>query len=437
MGCDARSLMSQTSIMGSGSTHSKGKMGHAFELTILACVILISAAACSLSCTAASVGAALEETHNGFKTSGPIGIKGERGTVIDHLKISSGTGDCVTILDSTNITVKNSAIGPCLGSGIRIAGGTAINIYDNYIHPEAPLSPCCDKSDGVFATRTTNLTIQGNVIAYGETNIEVGSVTTVKVIGNFLLNPRNTLTGSRGQNFQSWNESRDILVENNYALASADTRLYKFPENQEDSINFGKTDGVVARNNYISGGHSRSGCGLLADIRANNVKFLSNILVNTGQCGIGIGDGINQLVEGNRVVNRTPVSGGGNTAIYVWKQYAPPCGPVTVVNNIATQIKMNGTESSFWDGGGCGSVRLSNNIWGAKAASRLMPVHRRLPPPPIPPQPYTSAVPSPFTNRASFEGSNDRSLVRQGLLPRLEKVVNTHLTPDPAFQKNN
>jgi len=416
----------------------KGTASHAFGSKVLvgALLVLTVAAAYALLGIAGQDGTPAKAKHNPSNGSGAIVIKGKQGTVIDHLKISSSTGDCVTILDSAIVTVKNSEIGPCLGSGIRIAGGAAINIYDNYIHPEAPLSPCCDKSDGIFATGTTNLTIRGNVIAYGETNIEVGNVTTVKVIGNFLLNPRNTLTGSRGQNFQSWNESRDILVENNYALASVDTRLYKFPENQEDSMNFGETDGVIARNNYISGGHSHSGCGLLADIRANNVKFLNNILVNTGQCGIGIGDGINQIVEGNRVVNRTPVRGGGNTAIYVWKQYAPPCGPVTVVNNIATQIKMNGAESSFWDGGGCGSVRLSNNIWGAKAASQLTPVHKRLPPPPIPPQPYIFPASSPFTNRASFEGSSNGSLVRQGLFPRLENVVNAFCPSALAFQKN-
>jgi Right handed beta helix region len=361
---------------------------------------------------------------NGLKMSGPLLLKGERGIVIDHLKISSSTGDCVTIQDSSNITVKNSDIGPCLGSGIRITGGNATKIFDNYIHPEAPLSPCCDKSDGIFATGTSGLVIQGNVIAYGETNVEVGKATAVRLIGNFLLNPRNTLTGSRGQNFQSWNGSRDIAVENNYALASTDTRIYNFPEHQEDSVNFGKTDGVLARNNYISGGHSSSGCGLMADSGANNVRFIGNILVNTGQCGIGIADGINQVVEANRVANRTPVKGGGNTAIYVWKQYAPPCGAVTVRDNIATQLKPDGSESSFWNGGGCGSVRLSNNIWGSQAAMLLLPVEEQLPVPPVPPKPYELPAPSPYTQlRSSADYSAARFL--QCVLPGLQTLVNT------------
>ncbi|HUZ48096.1 MAG TPA: right-handed parallel beta-helix repeat-containing protein [Terriglobia bacterium] len=397
----------------------KGTAGQTFRSKLLTGVLLelTLGVACAFYGIATPNNPPANQAHQPSSRSGPIVIKGEKGTVINHLQISSATGDCVTIEDSTDITIKNSEIGPCLGSGIRISGGSGINIYDNYIHPEAPLSACCDRSDGIFATSTTNLTIQGNVIAYGETNIEVGKAATVKVIGNFLLNPRNTLTGSRGQNFQSWNGSRDVLVENNYALASLDTDIYKFPENQEDSINFGETEGVIARNNYISGGHSRSGCGLMADIGANNVTFQGNVLVNTGQCGIGIADGTNQVVKGNRVINRTPVNGGGNTAIYVWKQYAPPCGPVTVTDNIATQIKVNGTESSFWNGGGCGSVRLQNNVWGSRAVRLLTPIQKRLPAPLIPPQPYRYSIPSPFSSQAGLEGSNAWSRLRRGPIP--------------------
>lgn len=425
--------------MGKEHTHLKVRTNRVFRSTILAFAlpILVVAVANTVWRTVAQAGTTAEKRHSELKISGPIVLKGKHGTVIDHLKISSRTGDCVTIADSSDITVKDSQIGPCLGSGIRITGGTAINVYDNYIHPEAPLSPCCDKSDGIYATGTTHLTIQGNVIAYGETNIEVGNVIAVKVIGNFLFNPRNTLTRSRGQNFQSWNHSRDILVENNYALASIDTKLYKFPENQEDSINFGETDGVMARDNYISGGHSPSGCGLLADFRANNVKFLRNVLVNTGQCGIGISDGTNQVVEGNLIVNRTPVHGGGNTAIYVWKQYKPPCGPVTVANNIATEIKLNGKESSFWNGGGCGAVRISNNIWGSQATSMLSALHNRLTPPSIPPQPHSLPAPSPFTNRAAAGGPAAENLLQRGLFPHSAEVVHGNSGQNLPSSTNN
>lgn len=410
----------------------KGSAQRAFRPKFPAVILILSALAIGYAFYGFAVCGSppAAQNHTPRTTSGPIVIQGKNGTVLDHLRISSAKGDCVTIQNSANITVKNSEIGPCAGSGIRISGGSGINIYDNYIHPDAPVSACCDKSDGIFAASTTGLTIQGNVIAYGEANIEVQNAATVKVIGNFLLNPRNTLTGSRGQNFQSWNGSRDILVANNYALASRDTDLYKFAENQEDSINFGETDGVIARNNYISGGHSRSGCGLIADAGANHVRFLNNILVNTGQCGIGIADGIDQVVQGNRIINRTPIQGGGNTAIYVWKQYAPPCGPVTISQNIATQIKANGTESSFWNGGGCGDVRLSGNVWGARAAKLLTPVQQRLPVPLIPPEPHRASAPSPFSNRTRSPGSGLSSVAR----PEVVSKFRNQGVPSPAVR---
>ena len=212
---------------------------------------------------------------------------------------------------------------------------------------------------------------------------------------------------SRGQNFQSWNYSRDVLVENNYTLASRDTSRYRLAANQEDSINFGLTDRIIARGNYIVGGQSPSGCGLIADEGANYAQFLNNVLIDTGQCGIGISDGFNHIVDGNRIINSNPVRDGGNTAIYVWKvePLSPPCSGVKVSNNIASQLKPDGTESGFWDGGGCDPVTLWNNVFDSAARAELMPVARKLAPPLIPPQPYTCPAPSPYTNRAGCNSS--------------------------------
>ncbi|HUZ48097.1 MAG TPA: IPT/TIG domain-containing protein [Terriglobia bacterium] len=332
-----------------------------------------------------------------LKSSGPISLNGQSNVTITGLHITSTSGNCVTLTNSSNITIEQSEIGPCAGDGIRISGGSSINIYDNYIHPDAPLHPCCDVADGVYANGTGGLTLWGNVIAYGEANIEVQNINTVKVIGNFLLNPRNTSNGSRGQNFQAYYNSSNVTVENNYALSSEDTTLYKYAANQEDSINFGQTTNIMVDNNYVEGGQSPSGCGIIADDAANSATFSSNILVNTGQCGIGIADGTNQVVSGNQVINKTPVSGAGNTAIYVWKQYSSACGPVSVDNNIAAEVKSDGSISSYWDGGGCGTPSLSNNTWGSTAVTDLTPPP---PPPAIPPQPYACPAPSPYTTQS-------------------------------------
>jgi hypothetical protein len=394
-----------------------------------------NAATASVAVTAHSNGGSA-----GLTPSGPITASGQTGVVVQGLHITNPNGDCVTITDSTNITIRQSEIGPCRGNGIVINNGNTINIFDNYIHPEGTLAGCCDVTDGIFANGTRSLTVQGNVIAYGESNIEAQNQTNITILGNFFLNPRNS--GDRGQNIQVFYGSSSVLVENNYTLASVDTSRYKFAESQEDSINFGAsttgdfTSGIIARNNYITGGHSASGCGLIAETGANGAQFLSNTLVDTGQCGIGIADGKNHVVDSNKVLNSTPVSGGGNTAIYVWKVNSsdPACGPVQISNNIASATAFDSSANSFWNGGGCKPVRMTNNTFDAAAQQALSPGKVKLPPPSVPPQPNSCVIASPFTNNVSLpacssggrrrhHAANNKSRQRNRFHPAISKPI--------------
>lgn len=362
-----------------------------------------------LTCLAISVFLLLSTSSvAGLTPSDPIVISGQNGTTIQGLKITSTTGDCVKIVNSTNITIQNSEIGPCGGgttaNGINISGGSGIAVYDSYIHPETLSGSCCDSHDGIFIhDGAKSVTIQGNVIAYGESNIEAQGISGITVVGNFLLNPRGPLP--RGQNFQCWNGCASATISNNYTLSSTDTTKYLYPENQEDSLNFGYTNGAVVQGNFITGGHSPSGCGLIADDSANSMQFKGNMLLNSGQCGIGIADGTNQIVDNNKVYNTNSIAGAGNTAIYVWKQYAAACGPTTLSNNVADEIKPDGTHSGFWDGGGC-STSLTNNTFGQAADAMLTPVSTVFAAPSIPPQPRNCVVASPYTTKsgASCDG---------------------------------
>jgi regulation of enolase protein 1 (concanavalin A-like superfamily) len=342
--------------------------------------------------------------------SGPLRIDGQSGTVFENLHITSTTGACVTISNSSGVTIRNSEIGPCGGNGVVISGGSGIKVLDNYIHPEFTAKICCDSGDGVYTPGTTDLLVQGNVIAYGESNIEILNTHSASVIGNFVVNPRN-YGGARGTNIQAW-DSDSITIRNNYAYASSSTSLLLFADDQSDSINLGNVSGAVVSNNYVFGGSWASGCGIIADSGANNIQFLSNTLVDPGACGIGIADGTNQVVDSNQILNSTPVLGGGNTAIYVWKvnSYDPPCGPVQVTNNIASELKPDMvTESGFWNGGGCGPVTVSGNIFDSAARARLSPVSAKLAAPQIPPLPSACVVASPFSNQTSFPGCNGQT----------------------------
>jgi hypothetical protein len=351
-------------------------------------------------------------TSSALSPSGPIVIKGQDGTVIEGLKITSATGDCVQIINSSNITVQNSEIGPCAGNAVKISGGNGIRIFDSYIHPETLSPKCCDHNDGIIAMGPSNLLIQGNVIAYGESNIEVQGANIVTIVGNLLLNPRDELggTGPRGANFQCWSQTptspgcTNVTVENNYALSSLDTISYLYPEATEDSISFGHTDGIVVQSNFITGGHSRFGCGLNADKGANSARFLNNRLLDTGQCGIAVNDGTNQLVDYNKILNRTPVAGSGNSAISVWNFYSTNgnCGPVTVSNNIAIAFKPDGRQSGFWKGLGCDPLTLTNNVLGQSSVNLLTPVDQVFLPPLIPPQPKNCVVTSPYSTQIGW-----------------------------------
>jgi hypothetical protein len=118
------------------------------------------------------------------------------------------------------------------------------------------------------------------VIAYGEANVAgVGfaggfGVSGMTVTGNFLLNPLGGSPDSRGQDvLATFVMGKVNVVQNNYALSSTNTTKYKFAENQEDSINFENGTGLTVTNNYVTGGHSASGCGIIADVGGNGAQF--------------------------------------------------------------------------------------------------------------------------------------------------------------------
>jgi hypothetical protein len=348
-----------------------------------------------------------------MQLSGPVVITNQNGTVIQGLRITSTTGDCVQITDSTNITIEDSDIGPCSGGvadsdGIKISSSNGVYVYDNYIHPEALSPGCCDHEDGVFVQQTIdgpveNITVQGNVIAYGETNIEMITVNTASVIGNFLLNPRGPYP--RGSQFQCGTNCTNITVKNNYTLNSTDTTTYLYAGNQYDSINFGAVDPFVAQGNYVTGGQTASGCGLIADQGANNGQFLNNLVLNSGQCGIGIANG-SHTVDGNKVYNTTPVVGGGNVGIYIGNP-TNSCGPVTVSNNISDEIESDGTHNGYNVlpcAGVTPAIVLTGNTFDAAADPLLTPVTSVFPTPLIPPGPKNCVAISPYSTQVSMPG---------------------------------
>jgi Right handed beta helix region len=314
---------------------------------------------------------ALESTQT---VSDPLVIKGEDGTIIDGVRISSKQGDCIRIVDSTNITIRNSVIGPCAGRGVSIEGGSQVSIVGNRIQSQFKPRECCDTGDGVFATQTSDLLIDANDIAYSETNVELISVEGARITNNSLANPLGPFP--RGQQIQvaggEGAESRQVFVAGNSLVASQDP-IYNFKENQEDAINLYFARSVTIEDNEIRGGTSASGCGILVDDGANEATISDNRIFDTGQCGIGVASGMNHVIHGNRILLTKEIPDGGNVALYAWNQYELPCGGVSITDNVATFVRANGVYNDFHDGGGCDPVNLSENTFGEEAYRALLP----------------------------------------------------------------
>lgn len=368
----------------------------------VALVVALSLTLCACAATQSAATQSAASQSSAAQSSVGLVIRGQKDRVFSNLKIATASGSCVVIENSTNITIRNSQIGPCGQSdgqkhGIAVLASSGVRIYDSYIHPEHRAQHCCDTGNGVFVKGSSDVLVQGNVIAYGESNVQAIEARGLRVIGNYLLNPQGPFP--RGLQVQAW-LSHDILVEGNYTFASTDREKFTMPEHQEDALNFGNGAGFIARGNYLRGGESSvSGCGIMADEGADDALFQDNTLLDVGTCGIGIASGQRQAVRGNRVLLRKPMEKAGNTAVYVWNQYKKPCGPVEFKNNVATMLRADGTQSGYWDGRGCGTVVTAGNTWDEAARRKLTPPEKKLPPPPIPPRPFACAAVSPYTNQ--------------------------------------
>ncbi len=324
----------------------------------------------------------------------PFLLNSATDVTIEKVITTSADSHCIYMFGSTSVTIADSDIGTCAGMGVEIIDSQALTISRNHIHPEYPVFVCCDLADGIHARNSTDILVDENVIAYGETNVMFQSVVNATIQSNLFINPLGPFP--RGQHVQIWltggPRSSNILIDNNYGIATNDPGA-AFPEDQEDAISLGFTDGVVVSNNYMYGGTSPSGCAYIADVSANEVEFRNNIADWTGQCGIGISSGTDQVVDGNYVLNSyldDPAA--GNTAIYVWKQYPDPCGPVQVTNNVATAIRADGSHAPFWNGGGCDPVTLSGNTFGPAAVPIVEEAIAAVAPP-VDPGPYASLLP--------------------------------------------
>ncbi len=260
-------------------------------------------------------------------SSGPVEISGESGVVIENLHISNPDGDCVVVTNSSNVTIRNSTIGPCGDEAVYLSDVDGAVVEGNYI---------TGTGNGVLVHRSDSVRVDGNAFVDAGRNF----VQFDKVNG-----AGSSISGNRGQNELGGTNAEDLIS------------LYLSNGTASSPIR-------VVGNHLRNGGPSDSGSGIMLGDGGGSYQFVEgNVLVDPGQVGIGVASGTNMTVRGNLIYSSAlPWS---NVGLYVWNQYGSACDNVEVSGNQVNWTNAGGYSNAWWSGGGCGNVNEFNNDMNA------------------------------------------------------------------------
>jgi len=258
--------------------------------------------------------------------SGPIDVS-ESGVVIEDLHISNPGGTCVTVTNASNVTIRNSTIGPCGDDAVYLSDVDGAVVEGNYI---------TGTGNGVLVHRSDSVRVDSNAFVDAGRNF----VQFDKVNG-----AGSSISGNRGQNELGGTNAEDLIS------------LYLSNGTASSPIR-------VVGNHLRNGGPSDSGSGIMLGDGGGSYQFVEgNVLVEPGQVGIGVASGTNMTVRSNVVYSSAlPWS---NSGIYVWNQYDQACGNVEVSGNQVNWTNAEGRSNPWWEGGGCGEVNNYGNDWNA------------------------------------------------------------------------
>lgn len=285
-----------------------------------------------LMCVIIITNAVLLHTTEGHSTTT---ISGQNNVTIDGQTFSDGSGNCLDIINSSNITVTNSTFENCAGEAITVSGtGSTITITGNTF---------TNVRSGLYVNGFT-----GNAIVFNSNRC-------TNMIGPVARGQCVQFNGVSGTGHR---------IQNNRSISFRNTT-----DRPEDHINMFNSGGAVG--DYIQitgniiegGGPATSGCGILAgDFGGSYINIENNFLLNTGGCGIGVAGGSYIVVNNNRVYGRrTDVSNIGISS------YASTvaCSDITVTNNLVWWYNKSAVVSTYYlpTGGGleCTNRTYTNN----------------------------------------------------------------------------
>lgn len=266
--------------------------------------------------------------------SAPLVIRGQTDVSISSKRISNPDGPCILIEDSVDVRLHNLQIGPCGSEGIRAKRVDGLSVTRSTI---------TDTYKGIYALSSSRVTIAHN---------------------DFLGTHRNLVQFDKVH-------GPDSAIIRNSAVSSPGN------ERAEDLVNLYRSSGVpdspimVYYNHFKGGGRSRSGSGImLGDNGGSHQIAYGNTLVDPGQVGIGVASGTDIQVTRNRLVQEAQAW--SNVALYAWNQQpGSPCDNVRIDRNQVSWKKADGRRYAWWNGGGCGDVRLNANDFDAGLTSAI------------------------------------------------------------------
>jgi len=281
-------------------------------------------------------------TNKVYITSGSISLNGAHDQIINGLLIQSSSGICINLNNCNNITIRNCKLGPSSNTGIQLMNCTNITIDSCYIS---------NVSTGLYALRGTSIKFTNNIVKNVQGPFPQGQMLqfdNVKGAGNQILN-------NKCENVAGSSNPEDVIS------------MYQSNGTASDPI-------TISGNWIRGGGPSKTGSGIvLGDKGGSYLVAKDNILVNTGNCGIGIAGGSNIQVINNKVYSsKTSVS---NVGIYIWNQSNSGCSLNTISGNQVNWTNAAGAPNNNWNEGNCGTVSgWVSNIWGAPIDSSILPI---------------------------------------------------------------
>lgn len=276
---------------------------------------------------------------------------------VEYLKLPAHTGG----FQSDTVIEKKFIANPA-GVSARLTGIRNIKFIDCYFGPSGAEALTAENSNGILIQRCLFVRNAGAVYGLASSNISI--------LDSQFVNTRMRTQGGRGQFFQA-NSCNIVLIQNCKGENFADE------SDPEDCVSFFRTNEATARGNMFRGGVSTrlkqkvvngvpqvdsagkpimipvssvSGSGIMSgDNGGNNQLIENNVLLTTGNAGIGVAGGTNIRVLNNKIYSeRNLVS---NNPLYVWSQAGAGGSNVTVKGNRVHWIDKTGARNNGWNAG--------------------------------------------------------------------------------------